>query len=136
MLLEKITICDWRCFYGEQLIEFASKTDKNVTLIHAENGVGKTSLLNALLWCFYKKTTARFEKPDDILIQALLTKNLADYQISVDSKLIDFISKKITRSYSKIREFVCTIDEISLKKKKPINMKIIKEILEEKLEKI
>ena len=75
---------------------------------------------------------AEIQKPDDILIQALITKNLADYQITIDSKLIDFISKKITRSYAKIREFVCTIDEISLKKKKPINMKIIKEILEEK----
>ena len=79
---------------------------------------------------------AEIQKPDDILIKALITKNLADYQITIDSKLIDFISKKITRSYSKIREFVCTIDEISLKKKKPINMKIIKEILEEKLETI
>ena len=74
------------------------------------------------------------QKPDDILIQALITKNLADYQISLDSKLIDFISKRIERSYGKIKEFVCTIDEISLKKKKPINMKIIKEILEGKIE--
>ena len=72
MLLEKITLENWRCFYGEQKIEFASTTDRNVTLIHAENGVGKTSLLNALLWCFYKKHTPRFEKPDDILnLQAL-----------------------------------------------------------------
>ena len=67
MLLEKITIVNWRCFYGEQEIEFASGADKNVTLIHAENGVGKTSLLNALLWCFYKRNTARFEKPNDII---------------------------------------------------------------------
>ena len=74
---------------------------------------------------------AEIEKPDDILIQALITKNLADYQITIDSKLIDFISKRITRSFTKIREFICTIDEISLKKKKPINMKIIKEILED-----
>ncbi len=74
---------------------------------------------------------AEIQRPDDILIQALITKNLADYQITLDSKLIDYISKRITRSYSKIREFVCTIDEISLKKKKPINMKIIKEILED-----
>ena len=79
---------------------------------------------------------AEIQKPDDILIQALITKNLADYQITIDSKLIDFISKRITRSFTKIREFICTIDEISLKKKKPINMKIIKEILEDKLEKI
>ena len=72
---------------------------------------------------------AEIQKPDDILVQALIIKNLGDFQISVDSKLIDFISKRITRSYTKIREFVCTIDEISLKKKKPINLKIIKEIL-------
>ncbi len=77
---------------------------------------------------------AEIKKPDDILIQALITKNLADHQISIDSKLVDFISKRITRSYGKIKEFVCTIDEISLKKKKPINLKIIKEILEEKFD--
>ena len=77
---------------------------------------------------------AEIQKPDDILIKALITKNLADYQISLDSKLIDFISKRIERSYSKIKEFVCTIDEISLKKKKPVNLKIIKEILEEKFD--
>ena len=79
---------------------------------------------------------AEIQSPDDILIQALITKNLADYQITLDSKLIDYISKRITRSYSKIREFVCTIDEISLKKKKPINMKIIKGILEDRIEKV
>ena len=77
---------------------------------------------------------AEIQKPDDILIQALITKNLADYQISLDPKLIDFISKRIKRSYGKIKEFVCTIDEISLKKKKPISLKIIKEILEEKFD--
>ena len=77
---------------------------------------------------------AEIQKPDDILIKALITKNLADYQITLNSKLVDFISKRITRSYIKIREFICTIDEISLKK--PINMKIIKDILEDKIEKI
>ena len=77
---------------------------------------------------------AEIQKPDDILIKALITKNLADYQISLDSKLIDFISKRITRSFTKIREFICTIDEISLKKKKPVNLKIIREILEEKID--
>ena len=79
---------------------------------------------------------AEIGKPDDMLIQALITKNLADLQINIDSKLVDFISKRITRSYAKIKEFVCTIDEISLKKKKPINMKIIKNILEDRFDKI
>ena len=50
-------------------------------------------------------------------------------KINLDKKLINFICKRIARSYDKISEFICTIDEISLKKKKPINLKIIKEIL-------
>ena len=79
---------------------------------------------------------AEIHKPDDVLIQALITKTLADYQITLDIKLIDFISKRITRSYSKIRDFVCTINEISLKKKRSINLKTIKEILKDQFEKI
>ncbi len=67
MWLEQITLKDFRCFYGESAIELSQDPDRNVTLIHAENGVGKTTLLNALLWCFYGDTTAKFEKRDDLV---------------------------------------------------------------------
>ena len=70
------------------------------------------------------------EKPDDELIFALLVKNFSDRQISIEKKLINFIIKRIDRSYSKIFDFIYKIDEISLKKKKSIDLKIIKEILE------
>tara|TARA_Y100000817_G_C16757996_1_gene500263 strand:- start:259 stop:921 length:663 start_codon:yes stop_codon:yes gene_type:complete len=71
------------------------------------------------------------EKPDDNLIFALILKNLSDRQISIDKKLIDFIIKRIDRSYSKIFDFIYKVDELSLKKKKPIDLKIIKEVLGE-----
>ncbi len=71
------------------------------------------------------------EKPEDDLMYALILKNLSDRQISIDKKLIDFIIKRITRSYGKISEFIYKIDEISLKRKKPIDFKIIKEALGE-----
>ena len=58
------------------------------------------------------------EKPNDELIFALILKNLSDRQISIDKKLIDFIIKRIDRSYSKIFDFIYKIDELSLKKKK------------------
>ena len=47
----------------------------------------------------------------------------------VDKKLIDYIIKRIDRSYGKISEFIYKIDEISLKRKKSIDFKIIKEAL-------
>ena len=71
------------------------------------------------------------EKPEDDLIFALILKNLSDRQISIDKKLVDFIIKRIDRSYGKIFDFIYKIDKISLKRKKPIDFKIIKEALGE-----
>jgi len=71
------------------------------------------------------------EKPDDELIFALILKNLSDRQISLDKKLIHYIIKRIDRSYGKIIDFIYKIDEVSLKKKRSIDFKIIKEVLGE-----
>ena len=70
-------------------------------------------------------------KPDDELVFALILKNLSDRQIFLEKKLIDFIMKRIDRSYGKIFDFIYKIDEISLKNKKSIDLKIIKNALEE-----
>ena len=71
------------------------------------------------------------DKPDDDLMFALILKNLSDRQISLDKKLIDYIIKRINRSYGKIFDFIYKIDQLSLKKKKSIDFKIIKEVLGE-----
>ena len=71
------------------------------------------------------------EKPEDDLMFALILKNLSDRQISIDKKLVDYINKRIDRSYGKIFDFIYKIDKISLKQKKPIDFKIIKEALGE-----
>ena len=62
---------------------------------------------------------------------ALLLKNFSDRQISIEKKLINYIIKRIDRSYGKIFDFIYKIDEMSLKKKKSIDFKIIKEVLGE-----
>tara|TARA_B100000401_G_C52741002_1_gene688319 strand:+ start:368 stop:1030 length:663 start_codon:yes stop_codon:yes gene_type:complete len=71
------------------------------------------------------------KKPDDELMFALILKYLSDRQILIDKKLVDFIIKRIERSYSNISDFIYKIDELSLKKKKSIDFKIIKEVLGE-----
>jgi len=71
----------------------------------------------------------KIDNPDDDLMFALILKNLSDRQISVDKKLIDYIIKRIDRSYSKISDFIYKIDQMSLKKKRSIDFKIIKEAL-------
>ena len=72
---------------------------------------------------------AKIENPDDDLIFAIIVKSFSDRQIKLEKKLLEFIIKRIERSYGKIYEFIYKVDELSLKKKKPINLKTIKEIL-------
>ncbi len=75
---------------------------------------------------------AKIEKPDDELTKVLIFKHLSDKQIKINNNLVEFAAKRITRSYSKISEFIYKIDEISLKKKRSIDQKTIKEALGEK----
>src|SRR4051812_43401405 len=69
MLIEFIKISNWRSFYGDNDIVVSTKTDKNVTLIRAENGVGKTSLLAAINWCFFGilPSESEFEDPKSLV---------------------------------------------------------------------
>ena len=83
MLLKKIVLTNFRQFYGTQELEIAGDSDKNVTLIHAENGVGKTTVLNAILWCFYKETTPRFEQPDKIANQQAISEGNYTFKVEV-----------------------------------------------------
>ncbi len=62
---------------------------------------------------------------------AIILKNLSDRQITLDKKLIVYIIKRIERSYRKIFDFIYKIDRLSLKKKKSIDFKVIKEALGE-----
>ena len=67
--------------------------------------------------------------PDDELIYALIVKNFSDRQITIDKKLIDYIIKRIDRSYESIFVFISKIDQLSLQKGKPINLEVIKKVL-------
>ena len=67
--------------------------------------------------------------PSDDLISAIITKNFSDKQITVEEKHIDYIIKRIDRSYEKISQFILTLDRYSLKKCSPFGLKLIKEVL-------
>ena len=67
--------------------------------------------------------------PGDDLISVILAKNFSDKQIKVEKKHIDYIIKRIDRSYEKISQFILTLDKYSLKKGSPFGLKLIKEVL-------
>ena len=104
--------------------------DNKYLIINSLNPINEMNFkLNDLKSRTKNCLVAKIDKPDDELMFALILKNFSDRQIVIDKKLINFIIKRVDRSYDKIFEFIYKIDQISLKKKKPIDFKIIKEVL-------
>ena len=128
IILEDLnTLIDEKLFYT--LINIVDSENKRL-IITSETPIIKMNFnlsdLHSRSKIFF---LTRIESPDDDLIFALILKNLSDRQISIDKKLIDYIIKRIDRSYSNISDFIYKIDQISLKKKRSIDFKIIKEAL-------
>jgi len=67
MILDSITICNFRQFYGEYTINFSQDKSKNITVLYGANGAGKTTLLNALTWAFFREFTPAFENNSQLL---------------------------------------------------------------------
>jgi len=64
MFLVQLKVCNFRGFYGTQTLVFAPVGAKTVTIIHGENGAGKTNLLNAIFWCLTNTFTPRLSNPE------------------------------------------------------------------------
>ena len=104
--------------------------DNKYLIINSINPINKIDFkLNDLKSRSKNCLFAQIENPDDELMFAIILKSFSDRQIQIDKKLIDFITKRIDRSYGKIADFIYKVDELSLKKKKAIDLKTIKEIL-------
>ncbi len=62
MQLKSISLMNFRQFKDLKISFPSSKDGKNVTLIFGDNGTGKTTLANAIIWCLYGQID--FEKKE------------------------------------------------------------------------
>lgn len=60
MKLISITLCNFRQFYGKSPEIKLACGERNTTVIHGNNGAGKTALMNAFTWVLYGKFSAAF----------------------------------------------------------------------------
>lgn len=66
MKLERITIENFRQYFGKQRVDFAKDEQKRVTVIHGINGAGKTSFFLAINWCLYGKGVDNVKVVDNV----------------------------------------------------------------------
>ena len=73
----------------------------------------------------------RIELPDDGLLQALLVKQLADRQIRIDLEVVEFLVRRMERSFAAARLLVRELDRASLRARRPVTMPLARAVLEE-----
>ena len=61
MIINKITLFNYRLYEGTNSILFSPADHKNIYLISGENGFGKTTFLHSLLWCLYGRLISDIE---------------------------------------------------------------------------
>lgn len=66
MKLERISLENFRQYYGQQHLTFAKDKTRNVTVIHGINGAGKTSLFLAFNWCLYGRNVENIKVVDNV----------------------------------------------------------------------
>ena len=107
MLIKSLKLKNFRQFKGEININFSYSPKKNVTIILGDNTYGKTTLLQAFNWCFYK--TVNFDHNPKFLLNYELSEemldgvtNIVSVEVTIIHDNIEYILKR-TQEYTKIK---------------------------------
>mgnify|MGYP003499336774 FL=1 len=120
MILKKLTLRNFRQFKDPKPIEFSQDEDKNITLILGDNTSGKTTLLQAFLWCLYG--TANFKSKDSLLnaeIAQELIKSNENVEICVSLEIEHqdisyFITRKLNHSVKSGKVIPSNISKVTM----------------------
>jgi len=72
---------------------------------------------------------AEISPPDDALITALIVKQFADRQLSVDPDVLTYMLARMARSFSAVRNLIQAIDEHALAQKRRITVPLVRDAM-------
>jgi DNA sulfur modification protein DndD len=72
--LQKIYLKNWRC-YQNQVITFDLKNPNHIWIIFGQNGFGKTSILDAIIWCLYGNNGISIQKLEESFNRVAIQEN-------------------------------------------------------------
>lgn len=112
MKYEKLIVKGFRQFRDRTEFDFSTSDSKKLTLIHGENSVGKTTLLNAMLWCLAECTTPNFRSPSEKVYRTATGSEeecVVELFVSNEGNRYRFVRKQLANSKNSV--FSCsTID--------------------------
>lgn len=124
MRIKKIVLNNYRLYKGVNEISFSIDNDKNIFLISGQNGFGKTTFLQSLIWCLYGRLMVDV---DDSIRKDIL--NRGGYNLFLQNNLnIEqkrFVDDNISKEQvSNIKRYGYLQDEVALKSKTSYSVSI------------
>ncbi len=108
MKLLSIKFCNFRQFYGKTPEVKLANEAKNTTIIHGNNGSGKTTILNGFTWVLYEKFSPAFASPNFLVNKRAI--NEAKSGASVEC-CVEIIFEHEHKSYQLKRQCYAYRDE-------------------------
>lgn len=68
--------------------------------------------------------------PDDATIAAVLTKLFHDRQLDIEESLIDFVLKRVPRTFSAVQSLVEAVDQEALARNRKITVPLVRDVLD------
>ena len=106
MKLISIKLFNFRCFYQQTPeIVLARLDDRNITIMHGNNGTGKTSLLNAFTWVLYEKFTSAFGDSEQLVNRQAIAESQLNQPVECWAEVLfehdakRYRVRRLTRAY-------------------------------------
>lgn len=80
---------------------------------------------------FKASTAIGIAMPDDDLIKAVLVKLFSDQQVRIEIGVIDYITRRMERSFDTARKFVMLANKLALAEKKSVNLVLARQVLDD-----
>lgn len=74
---------------------------------------------------------AEIHPPDDMLLTALIVKQFADRQLTIDQDVLTYMLARMDRSFSGVRALIRAVDERALAQKRAITIPLVRQVLED-----
>jgi DNA sulfur modification protein DndD len=121
MKLISIKLCNFRSFYGKTPeITLVGGDARNITIIHGNNGAGKTSLLNAFTWVLYEKFSAAFSSTEQLVNKRAVAEAKAGQpvecwvEVEWEHESKRYNVKRLCRAYKNETDFSVTKTELRM----------------------
>ena len=104
MILKKLEMNNFRQYIGNQVIEFSTDQEKNVTVLIGVNTSGKTTIVRAFEWCLYGKNG--FE--DQVLLNSDVRERMNVGDVQETSVTVTFSHDDVVHTLKRSYRYLCT----------------------------